>query len=145
MTIIHEVNPVLKVNTPFGEAQVLFLMDYGIHQNTIWVVCLKHNGKILHYDSNQLTIDKNNTLEINTLSNDSNEEDCMSYFYDKWDDWDLIIAREQSHPGTVWSDFDSGEKVCGIYQIDVIGYFITTTPGEKDETYGHYNGHLCQQ
>jgi len=89
------------------------------------------------------TIDDFDSKYTLVAKNDSNEEDCMSYFYDKWDDWDLIIAREQSHPGTVWSDYDSGEKVCGIYQIDVIGYFITTTPGEKGETYGHYNGHLC--
>lgn len=74
MTMIHEIQQTLWVDTPHGIGQALFLIDYGIHQNTIWVVCLKHNGKILHYDSNQLTIDKNNTLEINVLSNNPDEE-----------------------------------------------------------------------
>jgi hypothetical protein len=85
MATIHEIKQTLWVDTPHGIGQALFLIDYGIHQNTIWVVCLKHNGKILHYDSNQLTIDKNNTLEINTLSNDSNEEDLT------WEElWNLF-------------------------------------------------------
>jgi len=85
MTTIHEIQQTLWVDTPHGIGQALFLIDYGIHQNTIWVVCLKHNGKILHYDSNQLTIDKNNTLEFNTLSNDSNEEDLT------WEElWNLF-------------------------------------------------------
>jgi hypothetical protein len=50
-----------------GIGQALFIIDYGIQQNTIWVVCLKETGKILHFDSNQLTMTKNNTLELNEL------------------------------------------------------------------------------
>jgi hypothetical protein len=56
------------VHTPKGEGQALFIIDYGTHQNTIWVVCLKENGNILHFDSNQLTMTKNSTLEINELN-----------------------------------------------------------------------------
>jgi hypothetical protein len=89
------------------------------------------------------TIDDFDSKYTLVAKDDSNEEDCLSYFYDKWDDWNLIVEREKSHPGTVWSDFDSGEKVCGIYQIDVIGYFITTTPGVNGETYGHFDGEIC--
>jgi hypothetical protein len=55
------------VNTPKGVGHALFIIDYGIHQNTVWVVCLKETGIILHFDSNQLTVTKNNTLELNEL------------------------------------------------------------------------------
>ena len=65
MTIIHEVNQVLKVNTPFGEAQVLFLMDYGIHQNTIWICANSKDGKIRHFDSNQISLVRNHTTGMN--------------------------------------------------------------------------------
>ncbi len=67
MTIIHEVNQVLKVNTPFGEAQVLFLMDYGIHQNTIWICANSEDGKIRHFDSNQINVIVNHTIEMNVF------------------------------------------------------------------------------
>lgn len=65
MTAIHEVNQVLKVNTPFGIAQVLFLMDYGVHQNTIWVCASQEDGKIRHFDSNQISVTVNHTIEMN--------------------------------------------------------------------------------
>ena len=65
MTIIHEVSQVLKVNTPFGEAQVLFLMDYGIHQNTIWICANSEDGKIRHFDSNQISLVTNHTIGMN--------------------------------------------------------------------------------
>ena len=67
MTVIHEIQQTIWVNTPKGIGHALFIIDYGIHQNTVWVVCLKETGKILHFDSNQLTVTKNNTLEINEL------------------------------------------------------------------------------
>ena len=68
MNTIHEIQQSMWVHTPKGEGQALFIIDYGTHQNTIWVVCLKENGKILHFDSNQLTMTKNSTLEINELN-----------------------------------------------------------------------------
>ena len=65
MTTIHEIQQVIFVNTPHGEAQVLFLIDYGIHLNTIWVTSNKIDGKIRHYDSNQISVVKNNTIDFN--------------------------------------------------------------------------------
>jgi hypothetical protein len=53
------------VNTPFGEAQVLFLMDYGIHQNTIWICANSEDGKIRHFDSNQISLLRNHTTGMN--------------------------------------------------------------------------------
>jgi|688.fasta_scaffold240293_1 hypothetical protein len=74
MTIIHEVQQVLTCNTPFGEAQVLFLMDYGIHRNTIWVCASFEDGVIRHFDSNQITITRNHTLDFNKANNKPNKE-----------------------------------------------------------------------
>lgn len=56
------------VNTPHGESQVLFLIDYGIHQNTIWVVANMLDGAIRHYDSNDITLTKNFTIGMNLKS-----------------------------------------------------------------------------
>jgi len=63
--MIHEIKQVLTVDTPFGEAQALFIIDYGIHKNTIWVCASIEDGKIRHFDSNQITISKNYTLNFN--------------------------------------------------------------------------------
>jgi len=65
MATIHEVKQVLTVNTPFGEAQVLFIMDYGIHRNSIWVCASFSDGKIRHFDTNQISICTNHTLDFN--------------------------------------------------------------------------------
>ena len=65
MTTIHEVQQVITVNTPFGEAQVLFIIDYGIHRNSIWVCATLSDGKIRHYDTNQISVTSNHTLGFN--------------------------------------------------------------------------------
>jgi len=65
MPTIHEVNQILTVETPFGEAQVLFIMDYGIHRNTIWICATFSDGKIRHFDTNQITLSSNHTLGFN--------------------------------------------------------------------------------
>lgn len=65
MTVIHELQQVLWVTTPHGDGQVLFLIDYGVHENTIWVVALEADGIVKHYNSNDIKICKNNTININ--------------------------------------------------------------------------------
>ena len=62
---IHEIQQTLWVNTPHGLGQALFLIDYGIHQNTIWVVSLKEDGKVNHYDSTHVSVERNYTLNFN--------------------------------------------------------------------------------
>jgi len=51
--------------TPHGEGLALLVIDYGINQNTIWVVANKEDGAIRHYDSNQIFLCKNNTIDLN--------------------------------------------------------------------------------
>ena len=65
MTVIHEIQQVLWVTTPHGDGVVLFLMDYGPHENTIFVVALEDTGLIKHYNSNDVKICRNNTFNIN--------------------------------------------------------------------------------
>lgn len=65
MTAIHEVQQVLTCNTPFGEAQALFIIDYGVHRNTIWVCANFDDGKIRHFDTSQINITRNHTLDFN--------------------------------------------------------------------------------
>ena len=64
MTTIHEIQQLIYINTPHGEAQALFIIDYGIHENTIWVSANKKDGKIRHYNTNQISIVKNNTIDF---------------------------------------------------------------------------------
>ena len=72
MTLIHELRQVLWVTTPHGDGIALFIMDYGIHNNTIWVVSLESDGSIKHYDSNQIKLCFNYTIDFNKnkLNND---------------------------------------------------------------------------
>lgn len=60
--IIHEVQQVMWVETEHGRSQVLFLIDYGIHENTIWI-CANQKGEIRHYNTTQILLEKNHTLE----------------------------------------------------------------------------------
>ena len=63
--MIHEIQQTLWVNTPHGLGQAMFILDYGIHHNTVWIVSLKLDGSIKHYDSNQISIERNYTLDMN--------------------------------------------------------------------------------
>lgn len=63
--MIHEIKQFLWVNTPHGDGQALFIIDYGPHENTIWVVALESDGRVLHYNSNQIRLCKNDTFNIN--------------------------------------------------------------------------------
>lgn len=62
---VHEVKQVLWVKTPHGDAQVLFLMDYGVHENTILLCALEATGELKHYSTEQVTICRNNTINFN--------------------------------------------------------------------------------
>lgn len=67
MTQIHEVQQVITVDTEFGECHVLFIIDYGIHRNTIWVCSSIQDGKIRHFDTNQITVTNNYTFEAKSI------------------------------------------------------------------------------
>jgi hypothetical protein len=65
MTAIHEFQSTIWVDTPHGEGIAILIIDYGIHQNTIWVVANKNDGRVRHYDSNDIQLSTNHTLNLN--------------------------------------------------------------------------------
>ena len=66
----------LWVNTPHGYGLVLFLMDYGPYENSVWVVANEEDGKIRHYNSNQITFAYNHTFDMNVkdFKNEANKK-----------------------------------------------------------------------
>lgn len=53
------------MQTPHGDGIALLLMDYGPHENTVWVVALEKDGAIKHYTSEQVRLCLNHTFGIN--------------------------------------------------------------------------------
>lgn len=63
--MILQLNPTILVQTPLGKGHALFLIDYGMHQNTCWVVTLEDSGIVKHFDSNDITLAPNFTYHVN--------------------------------------------------------------------------------
>ncbi|MBP7174525.1 MAG: hypothetical protein KBA33_10760 [Cloacibacterium sp.] len=67
--MIFQLNPTILVETPLGRGHALFLIDYGMHQNSCWIVALEKNGIVKHFDSNDIIVSTNFTYAINTDRN----------------------------------------------------------------------------
>lgn len=67
--MILQLNPTILVDTPLGRGHAIFLIDYGQHQNTCWVVALESNGVVKHFDSNDVIVTTNYTYHINMEKN----------------------------------------------------------------------------
>ncbi len=67
--MIHQLKPSILVETPLGTGQALFLIDYGMHQNTCWVVALQKDGVIKHFDCNDVILSTNYTYGMNLRKN----------------------------------------------------------------------------
>jgi len=63
--MIHELQSLIYFNTPHGEGIGLLVIDYGPHLNTIWVIANCNDGKIRHYNSNDISVTTNFTLNFN--------------------------------------------------------------------------------
>ena len=64
MATILQLSPEIRVLTPLGEGYALFIIDYGMNHNTVWVVALYDDGKILHFDSREVKHCGNEMLDI---------------------------------------------------------------------------------
>lgn len=53
--MIHEFRTPIPVKTPHGDGNAIFVIDYGLNVNTVWVVRL-HGGKVKHYYSEDILI-----------------------------------------------------------------------------------------
>jgi hypothetical protein len=72
--MIHQLNPTILVETPMDQGQAIFIIDYGMHQNTCWVVALIENGVIKHFDCNDVIFSTNYTYGMNLLKNKKKSE-----------------------------------------------------------------------
>ena len=50
-----QLNPTIEVHTPLGDGEALFIIDYGISVNTIWVVRFP-KGIIKHLYSDDIRV-----------------------------------------------------------------------------------------
>ena len=69
MSMILQLDPTILVDTPLGRGHAIFIIDYGMHQNTCWVVALQESGKVKHFDCNDIIITTNYTYGINLKHN----------------------------------------------------------------------------
>ncbi len=63
--MILQLNPTILVDTPLGRGHAIFLIDYGMHQNSCWVVALSDNGIVKHFDANDVVVATNYTYGMN--------------------------------------------------------------------------------
>jgi hypothetical protein len=69
--MILQLNPSILVETPLGQGQTIFIIDYGMHQNTCWVVALSDNGIVKHFDCNDIIVSANHTYHMNLKRNNN--------------------------------------------------------------------------
>ena len=67
--MILQLTPTIFVDTPLGKGHCIFLIDYGMHQNSCWVVVLEKNGIVKHFDANDIIVCTNYTYHINSDRN----------------------------------------------------------------------------
>lgn len=67
--MILQLDPSILVETPLGAGQTLFIIDYGMHLNTCWVVALIKDGIIKHFDCNDVVLSTNYTYGMNLMKN----------------------------------------------------------------------------
>lgn len=67
--MIIQLNPSILVETPLGLGQAMLIIDYGMHQNTCWVVALQEDGVIKHFDCNDVILSTNYTYGMNLRKN----------------------------------------------------------------------------
>ena len=71
--MILQLNPTILVETPLGRNQAIFIVDYGIHQNTCWIVALEQNGVVKHFDYNDVILATNFTYGMNLVHHSNHD------------------------------------------------------------------------
>ncbi len=67
--MILQLDPAILVDTPLGVGHAIFIIDYGMHQNTYWVVAVQETGIIKHFDCNDVILCTNYTYGMNLSRN----------------------------------------------------------------------------
>ena len=76
--MILQTNPSILVETPLGRGQAIFIIDYGMHQNTCWVVALEESGVVKHFDCNDIILSTNYTYGVNLRKNTNNRKEMQN-------------------------------------------------------------------
>lgn len=76
--MILQLDPSILVETPLGTGQALLIIDYGMHQNTYWVVALVKDGIIKHFDCNDVILSTNYTYGVNLMKNKEHHVNVVS-------------------------------------------------------------------
>lgn len=71
--MILQLSPTIYVDTPLGKGHCIFIIDYGMHQNSCWIIVLEKNGIVKHFDTNDIIVSTNFTYHIN------NEKNCFAH------------------------------------------------------------------
>ena len=50
-----QLNPTIDVSTPLGDCEAIFIIDYGVNVNTVWV-CRMAGGEVKHFYSDDIRI-----------------------------------------------------------------------------------------
>ena len=53
--MILQLNPTIDVHTPLGDGEAMFIIDYGVNVNTVWVVRFD-GGHIKHIYSDDIRV-----------------------------------------------------------------------------------------
>lgn len=67
--MILQLDPAIMVETPLGRGHAIFIIDYGMHQNTCWVVANAETGVVKHFDCNDIILSTNYTYGVNLRHN----------------------------------------------------------------------------
>jgi hypothetical protein len=62
--MIHEFKNQFPVHTPHGYGWVIYVQAMSGFANDIWCVALEEGGHIRHYRSDQISVLRNGTLDI---------------------------------------------------------------------------------
>ena len=54
-----------EVETPHGRGVVLYITVYGAYANDLFCVANKEDGRIRHYQTDQISLTRNYTLQLN--------------------------------------------------------------------------------
>ncbi len=74
MAMIYQLNPVILVETPLGQGQAIFIIDYGMHLNSCWIVALVDDGVIKHFDCKDVILATNHTYGMNLVKHKNNRK-----------------------------------------------------------------------
>ena len=73
--MILQLDPSILVETPLGRGLAIFMIDYGMHQNSCWVVALEKDGVVKHFDCNDIILSTNYTYRVNLTKNTNHPEE----------------------------------------------------------------------